>query len=159
MVNTVGKEISEADRAYLSGFLDGDGSIMAVLERHPGKKYGFRVRIIVKISQKDSKSLAWFSKTFKVGRIVSNNRSFDWIIKNQKDAKYLLKLMLPYLKTKYSQAKIACDILELNLDINSKDDFLHVSRLADSLSLLNVRSKNRRINNTAMVQDIFSRND
>jgi len=33
-VNPVGKPVSEVDRAYLAGLLDGDGAIMAVIERH-----------------------------------------------------------------------------------------------------------------------------
>jgi len=159
MVNTVGKEISEVDRAYLAGFLDGDGAIMATIEKHQEKKFGFRVRIILKISQKDRQDLEWFSDIFKIGKINSNGRSFDWIIKSQKDTKELIDLIYPFLKVKLKQAEIARNILKLNSNVESKDQFLEVARLADSLSFLNVRSKNRRKNYTTMVQEIFSRND
>ncbi len=159
MVNTVGKETFVADRAYLSGFLDGDGAIMATIEKHQEKKFGFRVRIVIKISQKDENALRWFLDTFGVGKIRQNIRSFDWIIKNQTDAKYLIDLMLPYLKAKKKQAEIARSILEVNSDVDSKDQFLAIARLADSLSFLNVRSKNRRTNYTTMIEEVFSRND
>ena len=39
MANAVGKEYSEAKRAYLAGFLDADGAIMATIERHQEKKF------------------------------------------------------------------------------------------------------------------------
>lgn len=159
MVNTVGKEASEANRAYLAGFLDGDGAIMATIERHQEKRFGFRIRITIKISQKDRHDLEWFLRVFKIGKINSNGRSFDWIIKSQKDAEELINLTLPFLKVKQKQAKIARKILKLNREVDSQDSFLNIARLADSLSFLNVRSKNRRKNYMAMVQEDFSRND
>jgi len=51
VVHPVGKTIPEVLKAYIAGFLDGDGAIMALLERHPAKRLGFRVRIWVKATQ------------------------------------------------------------------------------------------------------------
>lgn len=155
----MGKEASEANRAYTAGFLDGDGAIMATIERHQEKKFGFRIRVTVKISQKDRYDLEWFMKVFKIGKINSNGRSFDWIIKNQKDAEELINSILPFLKVKKKQAEIARKILKLNCNVDSQDLFLDIARLADSLSFLNVRSKNRRKNYMTLVQEDFSRND
>jgi hypothetical protein len=45
----VGKTIPEVQKAYLAGFIDGDEAIMALLERHPAKRFGFRVRIWVNV--------------------------------------------------------------------------------------------------------------
>ena len=159
MVNTVGKEISEVSRAYLAGFLDGDGAIMATIEKHQEKKFGFRIRVVVKISQKDRKDLEWFLLTFGVGRISSNGRGHDWIVKDRNHAKNILDLMLPYLKVKLNQAKIARKILDLNIKVESYEKFLEIARLTDSLAFLNVRSKNRRSNYSSMVEEVFSRND
>ena len=47
----------------------------------------------------------------------------------------------------------------LNGKINKFADLLKIARLADSLSRLNVRSKNRRKNFTAMIQENPSSND
>ena len=55
--SAVGKECSEVERAYLAGLIDGDGAIMAVIEPHNEKKFRFRVRIELKITQKDRESL------------------------------------------------------------------------------------------------------
>jgi len=159
MVNTVGKETFEVDRAYLAGFLDGDGAIMASIEKHQEKRFGFRVRIIIKISQRDSNNLVWFCDRFKMGRICDNGRSFDWIIKNQNDCALLLNKITLYLKAKHRQAKIAQKILETNSNVDSREKFLEIARLADSLSALNVRSQSRRLNYATMVEEAFSRND
>ena len=50
----MGQDISEVILSYTAGFLDADGAIMATIERHKEKLYGFRVRVIVKITQRDS---------------------------------------------------------------------------------------------------------
>ena len=49
--NAVGKISNEAGRAYLAGLIDGDGAIMATIEKHSEKKIGFRVRLEIKITQ------------------------------------------------------------------------------------------------------------
>ena len=38
VVHPVGKTIPEVQKAYLAGFIDGDGAIMALIERHPAKR-------------------------------------------------------------------------------------------------------------------------
>ena len=76
-VNAVGKILSAVDRAYAAGFLDADGAIMASIERHHEKKFGFRVRVIIKVTQRDRKILDWFLKKFKNGSIQKNRRAYD----------------------------------------------------------------------------------
>jgi intein/homing endonuclease len=156
-VNAVGKRVSEASRAYLAGFLDADGSIMAVIEKHPEKKFGFRVRVIVKITQHNEEILQWFLRQFRIGRIQRNRRAYDWIIRDQSSVKEFLVLIRPYLRLKAKQARIAIKILEMT--IFSRSELLKVAQLADTLSELNVRSKNRRNNYTVMIQETLSRND
>ncbi len=52
-VNTVGKKLSEVICAYLVGFLDGDSCNYGMHRKSPKKKFGFRVRVFVKITQRD----------------------------------------------------------------------------------------------------------
>ncbi len=148
-VNVVGKEFSEVDQAYLAGFLDADGAIMATIERHQEKKFGFRVRVTLKITQRDRTVLDWFARNFKVGSIRKNRSTYDWIIRDQKIALSILNLLKPYLKVKSFQRNQAVKIL--NSKINSREDLRKVARLADSLSKFNVRSKNRRSNFASMI--------
>jgi len=65
--SAVGKIDVEVKRAYLAGFIDGDGCIMATIERHSEKKFRFRVRVELKITQKESKLLRRLAKEFRIG--------------------------------------------------------------------------------------------
>jgi hypothetical protein len=90
--SAVGKNYSEVELAYASGFIDADGAIMASIEKHNEKKFGFRVRVVLKVSQKEIFIIKWFSKTFGLGNIRKNQSIYDWQIQNQKDC--LKKLFL-----------------------------------------------------------------
>ncbi|MFA6552226.1 MAG: LAGLIDADG family homing endonuclease [Candidatus Paceibacterota bacterium] len=155
--NAVGKIFVEVDRAYLAGIIDGDGAIMATIERHREKKFGFRVRVEIKITQKEANVLNFLRKKFCVGRVVANRTTFDWIIRDQNDAKTMLNIISPYSLAKKRQIKMA--ILILNTHIGSKADLISVARLADTLSKFNVRSKGRRLNYASMIKTDISPND
>ena len=148
-VNVVGKEFSEVDQAYLAGFLDADGAIMATIEKHQEKRFGFRVRVTLKITQRDRTVLDWFARKFKVGSIRKNRSTHDWIIRDQKIILIMLNLLKPYLKVKSPQRDLAIKIL--NSKIYSRENLQRVARLADSLSKFNIRSKNRRSNYASMI--------
>ena len=148
--NTVGKNYFEVELAYTAGFLDADGAIMACIEKHDEKKFGFRVRIVVKISQKDIFVLKWFKKLFKLGDVRKNRTTHDWQIRVQKDCLKILIILLPYLKVKRKQAEIAISILQTS--VTSRKDLMYIARSADALSRFNVRSKNRRKNFVTMIQ-------
>ena len=147
----MGKESSEVIRAYLAGFLDADGAIMATIEKHLEKKYGFRVRVIVKITQKDRLILDWMVNEFQVGHVVPNRTTFDWLVKQQKACFDLLQLVAPYVQVKKRQIKYALEILSKT--VTSSKDLLEQAQIADALSRLNVRSENRRKNYAITVQE------
>jgi len=161
-VNAVGKECSEVERAYIAGFLDADGAIMALIERHQEKRFGFRVRIALKVTQRDPTILTWIQRRIKVGRVRVNRldaigQAFDLHILDQKHARLLLTMLRPYLRVKKRQAAYALKILKH--PVKSKNDLMYVAHLADTLSQLNVRSKNRRKNFASKIQEHFSPND
>ncbi|HUC95471.1 MAG TPA: LAGLIDADG family homing endonuclease [Candidatus Saccharimonadia bacterium] len=157
MVNTVGKNISAVNESYTAGFLDADGAIMATIERHKEKRYGFRIRVIVKITQKNKTIVDWFRTQYSIGNVVHNRATYDWIIRDQSDAYSFIKQLEPYIIVKRKQALIALQILDHK--ISSKEDLISVALLADTLSSYNVRSKLRRRNYSLMIQEVFSRND
>jgi len=156
-VNPVGNKFSKANQAYLAGFLDADGAIMALIGKHQEKKFGFRVKIIIKITQQNRKVLDWFCQYYQVGKVVRNRTSHDWIVRDQKDAEKILRIIKPFLKVKKIQADKAIEIL--NCTIIERKDLIKVACLADSLSRLNVRSKNRRKNFASMIPENLSSND
>ena len=148
----------EVNKAYISGLLDGDGAIMACNDKHAEKKFGFRVRIYIKISQNNYKILNWCKLTTRMGNVRNvKNDEYEWRIRNQEDAKFLLELLLPYLKIKKRQGYLAKKIL--NTKIKTIKGLLKIAELADALSKLNVRSQGRRKNFMAMIQKSISPND
>ena len=156
-VNPVGKTFSEVNRAYLAGLIDGDGAIMACIERHSEKRFKFRVRINIKVSQNKDEVLKWCKRTTGFGNIRHNRRQYEWVSSDQKEIKNLLILLLPYLKVKKYQAKLAIKILDSK--IGSLSDLIKVARLADALAKLNVRSMGRRKNFAIIIQENVSSND
>lgn len=157
MVSSVGKGCSEADRAYLTGLFDSDGAIMASIEKHKEKKYDFRVRVILKLTQKNPDLLQWAYDQFCVGYIAKNRTTFDWVIKSQHDCEYVLGLIGKYSRGKSKQIKFALEILQIK--ITSKSDLIKVAQLADTLSSYNVRSFGRRKNYASKIQEYTSSND
>ena len=155
--NAVGKIIVEVDCAYLAGLIDGDGAIMATIERHNEKKFGWRIRIECKITQKEATVLRFLSLKYRVGRVVANRTTYDWIIRDRNDVHTLLGLISPYSLTKKRQIQIALTILDTKIE--SEADLVSVAQLADTLSKYNVRSKGRRRNYATMIQTSISPND
>ncbi len=160
--SAVGKIFTEVDRAYLAGLIDGDGCIMATIERHSEKKFRFRVRLSIKITQKDNSLLMFLTRKYGVGKIRANKRdtpfeTFDWIIYEKNALRMIIDLIAPYSKTKNKQLKIAKKIL--NLSDATFSGLIEMARLADSLSQFNVRSKSRRKNFMSMIKEDISSND
>jgi hypothetical protein len=156
--SAVGKKCSVAERAYLAGLIDGDGAIMATIETHGEKKFHFRVRIELKITQKNRESMEFIPKILGCGSIRTTKRLVsDWITRDQKEVARILTLLKPYSRMKQQQIKLALRIIATS--IKSRNDLLRVARLADALAKFNVRSKNRRKNYAPMIQEYFSPND
>ena len=157
MVGSVGKGCSEVDRAYIAGLIDCDGAIMASIESHKEKKFGFRVRVILKLTQKNPALLQWIYSLLEVGSIRKNRTTFDWIVRNQQHCKALLELIGVYSRGKQKQVELALQILQT--PITSQLELVRVARLADTLSSYNVRSFGRRKNYAAKIQEYSSSND
>jgi LAGLIDADG endonuclease len=155
--SAVGKRCSVAERAYCAGLIDGDGAIMAIIEPHNEKKFKFRVRIQLKITQKHERDLVFLVQMLGAGSVRKNRTTSDWLTRDQKQVERILELIAPYSKMKRQQIQHALEIIHTPIQV--RDDLMRVARLADSLSKLNVRSKNRRKNYAAMIQEHLSSND
>lgn len=150
---TVGKDLSnDITKAYIAGFLDGDGAVTAVIERHAEKKFGFRVRVSLDFYQhKDHvKLLQYLKRVFgegSLGRSIRDTHKLS--LRNQATLRIILPLLYPFSRIKRNQIRIALRIL--NTTIHEKRDLLKVARLADELSSYNVRSRSRRKNFSTII--------
>ena len=153
----MGKRCSVAERAYVAGLIDGDGAIMALIEPMNEKRFRFRVRIELKITQKNKRDLIFLNDLLGCGSVRTNRTTFDWITRDQKEIFRVLSLIRPYSRMKQRQIDIAQRII--GIPIQERRDLMCVARLADALSKFNVRSKLRRKNYATMIQEHFSPND
>ena len=156
-VNAVGKRCSEVDCAYLAGLIDGDGAIMAIIEPHSEKKFRFRVRIELKVTQKYKEDLRCMEELLGCGKIRTNRTTCDWTTRDQQEILRILSYIRPHSRMKLRQIDIASEII--CTPVREYRDLKRVARLADALSKFNVRSKNRRKNYAAMIQAYSSSND
>jgi hypothetical protein len=46
------EKITNEDKAYIAGFLDGDGSLLTQIVKNPSYKYGFTIRYTIQFVQK-----------------------------------------------------------------------------------------------------------
>jgi hypothetical protein len=143
-VNPVGKNLSKVELAYLAGLIDGDGAIMAWIERHPEKKFKFRVGLALKVTLNQKSVLEWTRKRVKFGYLRKNRNQYEWYSQDQEKIEKFLSKVFPFLKVKRKQAKIALKIAKIK--VKSFEDLVKKARLADSLAKLNARSKNIRKN-------------
>jgi len=157
MVNPVRKIFSEVNRAYLAGLIDGDGAIMAFIEKHQEKRFGYRVRVSIKISQNKDEVLRWCKRVCGFGCIKYSRTQYEWYSHDQEAIKSCLIGLLPFLRVKKKQAKIAIRIL--NTKVKTKQGLIKLALLADALSKFNVRSHGRRKNFATMIQENISPND
>jgi len=161
-VNTVGKKYSDAFLAWLAGFFEGDGAIMCYVDKAKGYKFVFRVRVIIKLSQKSFLVLDEIKKDLELGSINLNRRkdikrnAFDLVISGQKDVLTFINLIKPFTRFKTNRLEIAIKILFLRNNIKSTKDLLNLAKLADSLCVLNDKSGNDGHKYTTMIKDYFN---
>lgn len=161
-VNTVDKKYSEVFLAWLAGFFEGDGSIMCFVDQVKGYKFKFRVRVIIKLSQKSSNGLEEIKKDLELGNIFFNKKkdsvrnTFDLVIANQEDVLLFINLIKPYVRFKKNQLEIGQKILIGRKTITSEKDLLKLAKLADSLCVLNVRTGNDGKKYTTLIKEYFN---
>jgi len=110
-VNPVENKYSEVFLAWLAGFLDGDGAIMARVVKQSGMLLGFRVRVVLQFTQLSLQSMLDLQALLGMG-IISQGGAVSLVILEQAHVALLLSLMLPHIRFKRNQAVLALEILE-----------------------------------------------
>jgi len=116
-VGSRSKITKEIGRAYIAGFLDGDGSLMLQLKKRSDSKRGIRFMTTICFYQdtRHEKTLFWIQKVLKIGYISNRNDGMTELrINGYKQIRNILKNLLPYLRFKKLQGNAlfkACEIL------------------------------------------------
>ena len=128
-------KLSESDRHYLAGFLDGDGSIMAQIVKGNNYKYGHTIRVTVCFYQKTTRY--WF--LLKLRKLLGK----EWKLRKRNDGmselyitgftpvRNLLLILKPYFRLKSRLAKLVLEIIEEYSQVQIEADFLKVCKKID----------------------------
>ncbi len=141
------KLIPQNKRAYLAGFLDGDGSVYVQLKTNKTYKFGFQIApyIVLFQSQKDQKNFEQLCSMINLGYMrVRKDGILEYIIGRQENIIQFVKLVEPYVVMKKLQLKLLKKIIILKNKVQNKKDFQALAKLIDTFRELNY-SKNRKV--------------
>ena len=123
MDNTVGSRRSLSDD-YIAGFLDGDGSIVATLERYNSNRFPYRVRLKVNFTQhtrhkhilnRIQQALGGYGAI----RTSQSKQLAELVIQERNQVRLVLVRFASRLAIKNRQARLGIKVLDL-LSVNEK---------------------------------------
>lgn len=117
---------NSTQKAYLAGFLDGDGSIYVRLKKNDTYRYGYQISPYIVLFQ-SAKSRAKFEQLCKMIGLGSMRTRKDGIMeytigKNESLIQFL-KMVKPHVILKRNQVELMLNILEIKKRVRSKNDF------------------------------------
>ena len=148
--------MSNEEKAYIAGFLDGDGCIMAQLVYRKDYILGYQIRTSIVFYQKQSRQeiLSWLKRKLRYGYIrMRKDGMAEYTIVGLKEARNVLKLLLPFLRLKKVLARRMMRLIDRHPKRMTKAALLRLSRLVDETAGFNYSKK--RTNTSATVQNFF----
>jgi hypothetical protein len=104
--------MSETEKAYLAGIIDGEGSILVSRVSRPANRSGYRFYPVVQIINTSKQMLEWVSTVTGIGKIYNKKhagegakrKAYTWKTKHQQ-VRRVLEQILPYLIIKKDSAE------------------------------------------------------
>lgn len=147
--------ISDLSLAYIAGFLDGDGSVIAQLVIKSDYVLGYQLRVSVSFIQSSRRQdfLVDLQQELGCGTIRHRNDGISELnIVGRDNLTPLLTALLPYLRLKQKQAELVLAIcVGLDEYKNDAEKFLQLCELCDQVAALNDSKKRK--NNSEMVRN------
>ena len=103
---------------YLAGFFDGDGSVVATLERYHSNRYPYRVRIKVNFTQHARhveilKSVRSAFQNVGAIRINAQKNLAEFVVQERSQVQTVLERLVPHLIIKKQQGILALQVLRM----------------------------------------------
>ncbi len=136
--------MSNEEKAYIAGFLDGDGCIMAQLVRRQDYIYGYQVRVSVVFYQKQchQEILSWLKLKLNCGYIRQRNDGMaEYTIVGFKEVKEVLLLLIKYLRLKKVLAQKVVALIDSHPGRMNANELVRLSRLTDETAAFNYSKK------------------
>ena len=141
------KSLSPIKKAYIAGFLDGDGSIYARAKPNHSYRYGFQIALYVVLFQsvKDRENFEDICNLIGYGKMRERNDGIlEYVINRIDDIKEFLNCVRPYVVLKKKQVELMIKIIDLKGKIENKNDFESLLKLIDYYRELNYSKKRKK---------------
>ena len=139
--------MTEVEKAYVAGFLDGDGSVMAHIVPHRECRFGYAIRVVVKFSQHEDHAgtLVALKQLCGDGFLSQANKHVrELALKSSHSVERLLREIEPYVRIKRTQVERALVLIDRLKHIQTADEFRQAAEMADTISAANLKSRSRR---------------
>jgi len=126
--------VSNEELAYIAGFLDGDGCVMAQLVRRKDYIYGYQIRTSIVFYQKlrNQEILQWLKSRLEIGYIRHRNDGMaEYTIVGLREVRDILKTLLPYLRLKRKLAEQIISIVKAHPKRMTPKDMMRLSKMVD----------------------------
>ena len=136
--------------SYVAGFLDGDGSIVATVEKRPERRrFPYRIRLKINFTQHIKhinmlRALQKFLKNYGKIRIAKTHNIAELVIQDRNQVKETIEKLLPHIILKKRQAKIMLAIITVYNDAKvivrsslSEKEFANILSLVREIRNLN----------------------
>ena len=148
--------MSDEVAAYIAGFLDGDGSIMAQLVRRKDYKLGFQIRVSIVFYQKTSHQeiLFWLKEQLKHGYIRRRNDGMtEYTIVGLTEVEQILTLLWDKLRLKKNLAHDVLKLIARHPQKMTASKLIKLSYLVDKTAKFNYSKK--RTNTSDVIIDFL----
>ncbi|PIU69137.1 hypothetical protein COS81_01245 [candidate division WWE3 bacterium CG06_land_8_20_14_3_00_42_16] len=139
--------MQEKTKAYIAGFLDGDGCVMFQLVKRKGYIFGFQIRASVVFYQKagNENFMNWLKHKLRDGYIRQrNDHILEYTIVGHRPAMRVLSLVAPYVFLKRKQVKLGLQLLKQLVEKRERytsQEFLKLCKQVDKISEFNYTKK------------------
>lgn len=153
--------MNDLEKAYIAGFLDGDGSIMAQLIYRKDYKLGFQIRTSIVFYQKTCHQdfLSQLRERLEIGYIRKRPDGMsEYTIVGLKEVGIVLKLLVPFLRLKKDLALVVLEIIKSHPPQRkmTPEQLIALSKMVDATAKITY-SKKRSVT-SARVMDFLEKN-
>ena len=132
-------QLTKEQKAYIAGFLDGDGCINAQIVKRPDYTLQFQIRVTLTFFQKTKRHwiLLQLQKLLKLGTIRKRNDGMsEYVIVGKESVKKCLHLLYPYIRLKKVHTRRVLQIISQLHKNQDPQTFLKVCEVVDTFEHL-----------------------
>ena len=136
--------MSNEEKAYIAGFLDGDGCIMAQLVRRNDYNFGYQIRVSIVFYQKQSHQeiLSWLKSKLNYGYIRQRNDGMaEYTIVGLREVKEILQLLVKHLRLKKALSHEVIELIKTYPKRMNVEHLIRLSTLVDKTARFNYSKK------------------